>query len=181
MATESPREAPSIELYMYSLNQEFPVGTGHETYLKRLSQLQQDVTGALVEHDQVETQVFRTNALTANVAVPADWSAQWLENRWIENHTKAAGVGRRPELDPLRTAIIRMEDFGAIVFEPRSDRVYKLNKPGAAMFARLQALHREGDGTIKITEQSRGDFSPEEFDAFVEKLKLLGLWSLYGA
>jgi hypothetical protein len=166
---------------MYSLNQEFPVGKGHETYLKRFSELQQDLTGALVERNQVEGQVFRVNQLTENLAVPRDWSAQWLENRWITNHTKAAGVGRRPELDPLRTAILRQEDFGAIVFEPRTDRVYKLNRTGAAMFEHLQALHRAGDGTIKITEETRGDFTPEEFDSFVHQLKIMGLWSLYGA
>ena len=182
MAAEkkTEREAPHIELYMYWLNQEFPVGKGHETYLKRFSELQEDLSGSLVEKNQLEEQVFQTNAGEEAVAVPADWSVKWLSNRWIRNHTKAAGVGRRPELDPLRTAILRREDFGAIVFEPRSDRVYKLNKPGADMFERLQSMHREGDGTIKITEKSLGDFTPEEFDDFVEQLKAAGIWSPYG-
>jgi hypothetical protein len=175
------REPPTIELYMYSLNQEFPVGRGHETYLKRFSELQEDVSRSLVERNQVEEQAYLTKAGVEPVAVPADWSVKWLSNRWVTNHTKAVGVGRRPELDPLRTAILRREDFGAIVFEPRTDRVYKLNKTGAEMFERLQALHREGDGTIKITEKNRGDFAAADFDAFVKQLRAVGLWSPHAA
>ena len=172
-------ESPTIELYMYSLNQEFPVGKGHETYLKRFSELQQDLAGSLVERNQVEEQAYLTKDGVEPLAVPADWSVKWLSNRWITNHTKAVGVGRRPELDPLRTAILRREDFGAIVFEPRTDRVYKLNKTGAEMFERLQVLHREGNGTIKITEKNSGGFAVKEFDAFVKQLKAVGLWSPY--
>ncbi|MGJ3261875.1 MAG: hypothetical protein ACFE0R_01445 [Salinarimonas sp.] len=175
------RDAPSIELYMYSLNQEFPVGKGHETYLKRFSELQHDISGALVERNQVEEQAFRTLDPEGLTAVPDDWSAQWISNRWITNHTKAAGVGRRPDLDPLRTAVMRREEFGAIVFEPRSDRVYKLNAAGAELFARLQTLHREGDGTIALTETTREGFGTEEVDGFVAQLKAMGLLSTHAS
>ncbi|MGP9821704.1 PqqD family protein [Salinarimonas sp. NSM] len=175
--TKDVREAPSIELYMYSLNQEFPVGKGHETYLKRFSELQHDIGGALVERNQLEEQAFRTLDPDGLTSVPSDWSAQWISNRWITNHTKAAGVGRRPDLDPLRTAIMRREDFGAIVFEPRSDRVYKLNEAGAELFERLQKLHREGDGTIALTDKTREGFGTAEVEGFVAQLKAVGLLS----
>ncbi len=138
-------DQPTIELYMYSLNQEFPAGKGHETYLKRYSELKPDLRGELNVHASVESQIYRTVATEGlPVTLPVDWSAQWLENRWIENHTKAAGIGIREITDPLANAILREEEFGAILFEPTSDRVYKLNKAGLAMFKRLREARKDG-------------------------------------
>ncbi|WP_428699772.1 hypothetical protein [Stappia sp.] len=172
MASKS--EEPTVELYMYSLNQEFPVGKGHQTYLKRFSELSKDITGDLAERVQVEAQVFGVDPKLA--AVPSDWRAQWLENQWIENHTKAIGMGRRPDLDPLRTAIMREEEFGAIVFEPRSDRVYKLNRAGAELFKALQAEHLKNEGEPKVRQYA--GFKTDTVEGFVRQLKAAGLWSL---
>lgn len=172
MASKS--EEPTVELYMYSLNQEFPVGKGHQTYLKRFSEMSKDLTGELAERVQLEAQVFNVDRKLA--AVPADWRAQWLENQWIENHTKAIGMGRRPDLDPLRTAILREEEFGAIVFEPRSDRVYKLNRAGAKLFKALQAEHVKSEGRLEVRALS--GFKVGEVDGFVAQLKAAGLWGL---
>lgn len=54
-------ELPHIELYMYSLNQEFPAGKGHVTFLKKRSELLVDEkTGKLYTLQEVESQVYST-------------------------------------------------------------------------------------------------------------------------
>jgi hypothetical protein len=54
-------ESPHIELFMYSLNQEFPVGKGHVTFLKKRSELRVDEkTGKLFTLQEVESQVYST-------------------------------------------------------------------------------------------------------------------------
>jgi hypothetical protein len=162
------REPPTIELYMYSLNQEFPAGKGHETYLKRHSEAQEDLRGSLVLKASVESQVFQTRGGGA-VDIPPDWSVKWLSNRWIQNDVTPM---RADDPDPLRTAVLRKEDFGAILFEPRSDRVYKLNKTGAELFEKLRKLALSGDRSF---EKVAG-FEPEEVGPFVSMLKAAGLW-----
>ena len=159
---------------MYSLNQEFPVGKGHQSFLKRYSEMQQDLTGKLVVQAGVEAQVFNVNDKLASV--PRDWSAQWLSNQWVENHTQAAGVGIRIQGDPLVNSILREEDFGAILFDPGSDRVFKLNKPGAALFKAL----REGAGKNQATfaPKAMAGFDKEVVTQFVNYLKAAGLWTL---
>lgn len=137
-------ERPSIELYMYSLNQEFPAGKGHDTYLKRYSEMKPDLRGDLSLNAGVETQIYRTKGGDSSASIPADWSAQWLENRWVQNHTKSVGVGVREQYEPIKNAIIREEDFGAILFEPTSDRVYKLNKAGLELFRKIRAAYLDG-------------------------------------
>jgi len=53
------QEPPHIELFMYSLNQEFPVGKGHATFLKKRSELRVDEkTGELFTLQEVESQVY---------------------------------------------------------------------------------------------------------------------------
>ena len=65
------QDEPTIELYMYSLNQEFPRKKGHTTFLKRMNEVKQDLRGKLTEIATVESQVFKVN-------LPADWSVQWI-------------------------------------------------------------------------------------------------------
>jgi hypothetical protein len=53
------QEPPHIELFMYSLNQEFPVGKGHSTFLKKRTELRVDEkTGELFTLQEVESQVY---------------------------------------------------------------------------------------------------------------------------
>jgi hypothetical protein len=52
-------ESPHIELFMYSLNQEFPADKGHTTFLKRRSEVHVDVqNNRLCTLREVESQVF---------------------------------------------------------------------------------------------------------------------------
>ncbi len=170
----SRREPPSVELYMYSLNQEFPAGKGHETYLKRHSELQQDVAGGLALRATVESQVFTSDSGVAQ-ARPSDWSWKWLSNTWIQNHTKAAGNGLLSKAeDPMRSAILRREEFGAILFEPQSDRVYKLNASGADLFEQLRSQVTSG----RISADRARGFTRDEVTAFVSALRAAGLWTV---
>jgi hypothetical protein len=165
--------APSIELYMYSLNQEFPAGKGHSTYLKRKSELQESLTGELEEQVALETQVFSDEWLAEPAKAPAAWSVQWISNKWITNHTKAIGVGRRPDLDSITSSILRREDFGGILFDPVTDRVYKLNKAGADLFEQMQDRQKE-TGKPASEAELKGHKS-EAVERFVGQMKAAGL------
>jgi hypothetical protein len=57
-------ESPHIELFMYSLNQEFPADKGHTTFLKRRSEVHVDAqNGRMCRLQEVETQVFSRNRI----------------------------------------------------------------------------------------------------------------------
>ncbi|MFF0827891.1 hypothetical protein ACFYU8_13525 [Brevibacillus sp. NPDC003359] len=159
-------EPPRIELYMYSLNQEFPVGKGHASFLKRHSEVKADVTGDLMGIETVESEVFRLPVM--------DWSVQWISNQWITNYTKLAGMGLREDVDPMYTAIVRKEDFGAILFEPRSDRVFKLNKSGLALYYELRIAYQRGNRDFENFTSEL--FSEHDVACFVAFLKGAGLW-----
>lgn len=155
---------------MYSLNQEFPVGKGHQSFLKRHSSMQEDASGRLVINSSVESQVFRVEK-----EMPSDWSLEWLSNRWVANNQQAAGEGNRFDASPLRAAILREEDFGAILFEPGSDRVFKLNKPGVVLF---RAIRDEMVTTEQALEPGPlAGFSANQVSQFVDYLRVAGLWS----
>lgn len=160
---------------MYSLNQEFPVGKGHQSFLKRYSEMQQDISGELVVKAGVEAQVFKVKGKVAQT-LPRDWSAQWLSNQWVENHTQAAGVGIRVQGDPLQTAILREEDFGAILFDPGSDRVFKLNKSGAVLYKAIRDTVAESQR--QFSPKAMAGFDKQVVVQFVNYLKAAGLWSL---
>jgi hypothetical protein len=162
-------ERPTIELYMYSLNQEFPAEKGHAAFLERRSTTKPDVAHNLVNVHQVESQVF--NRLRQDVN---DWSVQWVSNEWIENHTKAAGVGIREEIDPMVNARLREEDFGGILFEPTSDRVYKLNRAGLSLFKELRERYQRGERDLSQMKIAR--FDEKEVADFVAFLHSAGLW-----
>jgi hypothetical protein len=161
-------EKPSIELYMYSLNQEFPVGKGHSNFIKRLSEMKQDLSGSLVNIETAESQIFAKNP-KAN-----DWAAQWISNEWITNWTKTLGMEFREDLDPLRNIIIREEDFGGIVFDPLSDRVYKVNKAGLKLFKEIQKYYIKE--SKKMKDFSSKNFKKDECEQFLSFLKGAALW-----
>lgn len=102
-------ESPHIELFMYSLNQEFPVGKGHVTFLKKRSELRVDeTTGKLFTLQEIESQVYSTRRVgnerlasekvpmpefkpdsasspddIAEAAIVHSWTAQWVQNGWV--------------------------------------------------------------------------------------------------
>lgn len=58
------QESPHIELFMYSLNQEFPVDKGHTTFLKQRSEARVDSkNGRVCAFREVESQVFSRNRI----------------------------------------------------------------------------------------------------------------------
>jgi hypothetical protein len=102
-------ESPHIELFMYSLNQEFPASKGHVTFLKKRSELRVDEkTGELFTLQEVESQVYSTrqvgniggerlasekvpmpDSTPGSGSPPGDiaasavaWRAQWASNSW---------------------------------------------------------------------------------------------------
>lgn len=162
-------ERPTIELYMYSLNQEFPVKKGHSSFIKRMSKAKQDMSGELVNIETAETQIFSNVKPEVN-----DWSVQWISNKWITNHTKALGIGIRDDIDPLRNIVIREEDFGGIVFEPLSDRVFKVNKLGLKLLREIQEYHIKKSKNLK--DFSSKTFKCDECEQFISFLKGADLW-----
>lgn len=167
-------DKPTIELYMYSLNQEFPVAKGHATYLKRYSELKPDLRGEVSLNAAVESQVYQVGGRGIDLPknLPNDWSVQWLENQWIENHTKAAGMGIREDFDPLRNAVVREEEFGGIVFEPNTDRVYKLNHSAFRLFQQMREQSLSGRG---VKEMRFDEFDEDAVEQFAGAMRAAGL------
>jgi hypothetical protein len=164
------QEKPTIELYLYSLNQEFPQSKGHAHFLKRHSEVAPDVARGLIGIESVESQTFAIG----EKETPGDWSAQWLENQWIENHTKAVGLGVGELLDPIQNAILRNEDFGGILFDPSTDQVFKLNHAGLALFEEIRAFLKIKGGDIRsFTSLNHNAEDVREFSAYIEGA---GLW-----
>ena len=159
------RERPEIELYMYSLNQEFPVEKGHATFLKRRSETMEDVTGKLVAIEEVASQTYRT------VREVNDWSVQWIHNKWIENYTKTAGMIAE-RINPIEHLLMREEEFGGILFDPVNDRVYKVNTPGYKLMQEIIESYKKG----KLKKFRSRHFAREDIEHFIYFLKGAGLW-----
>jgi hypothetical protein len=163
---EADDQRPAIELFMYSLNQEFPVGKGHGHFLRRMATTKPDAAGRLQRLEQVESEVFRLPA--------GDWAAQWLSNEWIENHTQAAGIGLQEEIDPMERAILREEDFGGLLFDPQSDRVFRLNHAGYRLFEEMRGAYQQGSRDLHahVSEQ----FDAADVKHFAAYLEGAGIW-----
>lgn len=163
---------PSIELYMYSLNQEFPVKKGHATYLKRYSELKPSTRGDLTLNSAIEEQVYRIGQDGPHAEVPPDWSVQWLSNRWIQNTEQAFDQAAVIDPAPLRNLIVREEEFGAIVFDPGNDRVYKVNPAGLNLINQMREQARAG---ISYSNMRLTGFDGTQIDHFAERMKVAGL------
>jgi hypothetical protein len=163
-ANQEKIPGPEIELYLYSLNQEFPVSKGHASFLKTNSEFYPDKTGKIAAVKQVAGQVFRTAA--------DDWSVQWVSNEWVENYTYYPGGALVEQGDPLLSAIMRQEDFGGIIFDRLNDRIYKVNQPGFELFRDIQKAHAEGQlGSFRHER-----FATEDVRTFMAFLKGAGVW-----
>lgn len=158
---------PTIELYMYSLNQEFPVGKGHSNFLKSVTDRYVDAEGKVTAVKQVASQVLKRLGAS-------DWSVQWISNEWIQNYTYYPGGALVEEGDPLLQMVIREEDFGAILFDRINDRIYKVNKPGLKLFNELAAAHKVG----KLAKYSSAGFKAGDVDGFTSFLKGAGVWPM---
>lgn len=165
--SDTGHEKPEIELYMYSLNQEFPVGKGHATFLKRHSETLPDAANRLVRIEQVAGHTYGFDRFE-----PGDWAAEWVHNQWVENWTQTGGGERVEDPDPLARLILREEAFGGLAFDPRSDRVYRLNRSG---FAVLREIIGSEKGPRRATIMSELAESPDT-RPFLEFLRGAGLW-----
>lgn len=197
-------DAPHIELYMYSLNQEFPAGKGHATFLKRRSELKVDEkSGALYSMHEVEQQVYYTgerrdghiasrevpidplidNSATeisgASIAVP--WTAQWAQNGWVAQWLQNADYTNTCEpfyaaafSDPLANVKVREEDFGGILYNPISDMVYKVNRTGLALFREIQQAHLSRQQDLRHFSSS--SFDHADVTRFLEYLRDEMIW-----
>jgi len=166
------KERPEIELYMYSMNQEFPVEKGHSTFLKRHSEVMQDVTGKLMCKEEVAGHTYKEK-LRETVS---DWLAQWIHNKWIQDYTKSpswsSGVKFGP--DRLKHLVMRKEDFGGIVLDPTYDRVYKVNTAGYVLLEEIIEAFSRG----RLKKFSSKKFKNEDIEHFIYFVKGAGLWPI---
>ena len=76
--------------------------------------------------------------------------------------------------DPLLNIKIREEDFGGILYNPITDMVYKVNRPGFQLFTEIQETYRncmQNLGAFKSTK-----FRAEDVTRFVEYLREQRIW-----
>ncbi|RQV96846.1 hypothetical protein EH221_04500 [bacterium] len=165
------REKPTIELYMYSMNQEFPVGKGHVTFLERHSEVRKDISKGLICREAVATNTFKHKL----DEIAGDWSAQWIHNQWVQDYTKSPSYSShmRPGEEMMSKLILREEEFGGLVLDPVNDRVYKVNKAGYRLLEEMQKVPSAKMATFKSKTYSEGDI-----EAFVSFLKGAGLWMI---
>jgi len=164
------QEKPKIELYLYSMNQEFPVGKGHITFLERHSEVRKDVTGSLISREAVASNTFKEKIK----GMANDWSAQWIHNQWVQDYTKSPSYSSRmnPGEDVMAKLIMRKEEFGGLVLDPVNDRVYKVNKAGYKLLEEMKKIP-----TAKMEAFKSKTFVADEMDSFVSFLKGAGLWA----
>jgi len=160
-------EKPTIELYMYSLNQEFPVGKGHINFLKNNTDRYVDANGKITDVKQTAHQIL--NKMRAN-----DWSVQWISNQWVQNYTYYPGGALVEEGDPLLQIVVREEDFGAILFDRVNDRIYKVNKAGLKLFKEIVVAHKAN----QLKEFKASEFEQGDFENFTSFLKGAAIWPM---
>ena len=161
-------QKPTIELYMYSLHQEFPEGVSHDSFVKQNVEAR-DILSAAGDK-------LRVNRLSEDLVKKAsDWPAQWLHAKWVTDHTKAiTGIFEQATVSPLEMALTREEDFGGVIYDPFSDKVYKVNESGLALFREMQTLQKKGAGVEAFKSEAFKGEDVKEFTAF---LKGAGLWT----
>ena len=71
---------------------------------------------------------------------------------------------------PLAPLIWRKEEFGAIAYEPVTQRIFKLNSLGAEVLARL--LEQKPFAEI----QTELELEKDALDTFINSLRELALW-----
>ena len=129
---------PEIELYLYSLTQEFPVGKDHEMLAKRNYNRFIDDAGTEVETERISTSEYVGPALNADTQPKWDvqWKKNWSKTTPWDKKTKVRGLATGDK-HPLTHLKIREEEFGGIAFDPIYDRVYKVNKDGYYLLDKL--------------------------------------------
>ena len=164
------QQKPTIELYLYSMNQEFPVGKGHVTFLERHSEVRKDIAGKLISKEAVASNTFKEKV----AGMANDWSAQWIHNQWVQDYTKAPSFSSRvkPGEDVMAKLIMRKEEFGGLVLDPVNDRVYKVNAPGYKL---LEEMKKTPAAKLKTFKSAQ--FAADDMESFVSFLKGAGLWT----
>jgi hypothetical protein len=153
---------------MYSLHQEFPEGVSHEGFVARRAETR-DLLTATGEKLRARLVLDETRGRVQN-----DWPAQWLHAKWITDHTKAiTGIWEAGDPSPLRMALTRSEEFGGIVYDPFSDKVYRVNEPGLRLFRALQASSKEGGDLKAVCPEG---FAAEDVGEFCAFLRGADLW-----
>jgi len=75
--------------------------------------------------------------------------------------------------DPMLRARLREEDFGAILFEPTSDRVFRLNRTGYRLYQQLREFYSKGNRDLA---KFSGSANSEPVRRFIAYLEGAGLW-----
>lgn len=159
---------PIIELYMYSLHQEFPEGVSHDSFIRENIETRDllTATGGKLRNQRI---------MEDSIRKADDWPAQWLHAKWVTDHTKAiTGIFERGDASPMQMSLTREEEFGGIIYDPFSDKVYKVNKSGLNLFRELQAYEKKGSNIDSFRSES---FNNEDIKEFIAFLKGAGLWT----
>jgi len=157
---------PEIELYMWSLNQEYPDGLGMKKPLKLKVEAFTNDQGQITEYRKILT---AEDGGTPDGGTPWSGKVSWAIKFDDSPKNRADPV----ESFPLLEVLIREEDFGALIFDPRRDRVFRTNRAG------LEFLNSVISEYKKSKSLSRFEFSigtDDKSHSFLSFLKGAGLW-----
>ena len=166
-------EKPQIELYMYSLNQEFPVGTHHGKFQ---TQAKDQLTTSDGRKLEIDTKITKSIKTLKDRPLPTGgpdggWTSDYVI--WaakLELYRQGEENIRTIEAS-LNRLIIREEEFGGILFDPVTDRVYKVNKAGYKL---VQEMLKAGKKPTRTFTSK--NFDTESVAEFTTFLKGAGLW-----
>jgi hypothetical protein len=151
---------------MWSFYQEFPESP-NESPSSSSYQIEafSNDAGEITEYRKV----FKKNIDRPSAAGDWDGKVHWAID---------FGDQLKPGKDTERTfarLVVRKEDFGAIILDPETDRVFKVNKPGLELINQLQDAIKTTGSHANL--MAHGKFNQEAVSHFLELLKVSGLLS----
>ncbi len=173
-------EIPQIELYMNSLQQEFPANAEVVSYQNWSQSHENEKREVRLSKDSVTWEDNWYENWQSN------WKRQW-DAQWIRNWEKITPVpggnnsfsGPPLSLDQQENIIsgqslaqirAREESFGGIAFDPSMNRVYKVNASGFKLLNELIDFSKgESSSTTKFQSRYFKDDEIEQFLAFLKE------------
>lgn len=149
---------PTIELYMYGLQQEFELGKDVSAFMDKKSVQKGSDSFTETEEKSVET------------AIHKDYSMPWAQ--WVNKHTKWHSKSMKTQNLKMQNSLLnflyREEDFGGIVFDPDTDKVYKVNSEGLELIKEMMNHLKNNEDLASFQTNNFKAVSVEKFISFLK-------------
>lgn len=156
-------EGPQIELFMFTFNQEFN-SNKIKNFNKQIETFENDhgklVTRVIYTTEFEDPEPTPTPTPTPTPKPHVQWAIDLGNQYFFEDI---------PEF-PLDVQILRKEEFGAIMYDPLQDKLFKLNDEGFNIINEMVTKYRENK---KVQFDDKSD---AKITKFISDLKHFNLW-----